>query len=74
MSVQVEDINSWYIESGIGHVISHIKDPGAYSACGSLFWGVWGGDLTKDTPKRICAKCRKKLKSATLASKERKEE
>lgn len=60
--MNIKDVPMWIVSGGIGHAVSKGLDP-SYTACRSLIFG--GGEQT-EMPKRICQKCRKRIKDATL--------
>ena len=64
--MDIKDIPMWIVSGGIGHAVQQGLDP-SYTACGSVIFG--GGEQT-EMPKRICKKCRKRIKDATLTKKD----
>jgi hypothetical protein len=60
--VKIEDVPRWVIMRGIGHAVRQMNGWGAHTACDHLIYGK----LQAHTPKRICRKCRKRLKEARL--------
>lgn len=69
MSVTIDQVPCWIIVNGISHAVSHTQDPGTYTGCGLLFWGVYPPRSKSKRKKhngRICAKCRKAIERATF--------
>jgi hypothetical protein len=62
----VDQVPLWAVERGIGHAVSARNGGYVMTAC-----GTWGNlnEQTAKTPKRICLKCRERLKDATLLRK-----
>ena len=61
MSVTVEQVKHWHVFAGVGHVVSARLGTGWLElACGT----VCTGDATGERPKRVCRKCRERLKDA----------
>lgn len=63
--ITIDQVPAWYIESGIGHIVMSNGGPGskgAFSAC-QTWWpsGFEQSEITSETPKRICRKCRAAL-------------
>jgi hypothetical protein len=70
--ITLDDVKKWHVESGIGHIVCQIKDPGLYTACDTLHWGTGLESCQDERPKRICKKCREALKYLIIAHKESK--
>ena len=64
MAVDIKDIKVWAVKDGISHVVAEQMSAGTFTACNSLMWGDW---RRKTRTKRVCAKCRERLKDATPA-------
>lgn len=65
VSITIEQVPCWIMVKGLGHVVMFVRDPGTYTACGSLLWGYEppkSSAAKKRVPKRICGKCREALK------------
>ena len=69
MAITIKQVPRWMVHGGYGHAVAKICDPGIYTACGTLWWGCGDSDTQTTAPKRICRKCRKRLKDATLIPK-----
>lgn len=63
MAVELKDIRVWAVKDGVSHVVAEQTSAGTLTACNSLLWGDW---RRKTRTKRICQKCRDRLKEATL--------
>jgi hypothetical protein len=63
MSVTVEQVPVWLILDGIGHAVQGTNCGWFQTGCGTL---TPGGTEQKEVPKRICRRCRERLKEATL--------
>jgi hypothetical protein len=61
--VTIADIKVWAIDKGISHIVAAQVPLGTFTACGTVFAGDW---RRKRRTKRICEKCRERLKDATL--------
>jgi hypothetical protein len=63
MPVSIEQVPMWGILDGIGHAIQRSEHGWSMSAC-----NCWSPSfhIQKERPKRICSKCRKRLREATL--------
>jgi hypothetical protein len=62
MAVELKDIKVWAIDKGISHIVAAQVPLGTFTACGTVFAGDW---RRKRRTKRICEKCRERLKDAT---------
>lgn len=63
--ITVEQVPCWITDKGVGHVVMFVRDPGTYTACGTLMWGCYppkSKATKKRVPKRICGKCRAAIK------------
>lgn len=70
--VTVEQVPVWLLSRGIAHVVASTRAKGKYpqntmTLCRS--W-IWGGELSRKKPKRVCSKCRAALATANLAGRE----
>lgn len=65
MAVEVRDVKSWIVNSGISHAVVETDGWTCFTACNALIWG----QPQKERSRRICVACRKRLKSATLPPK-----
>ena len=62
--VKIEDVPRWAMDwHGIGHAVACEQAPYVYTACQS--WANFS-PLATGIPKRICRKCRERLKVAFL--------
>ena len=59
--IDIKDVPAWTTSSGIGHIVMKGISP-SFTACGSL---IWGGEIEKEVPKKICKKCRAMLDKIT---------
>ena len=69
MSINIEDVPKWHIDGGISHAVVSVRDPGAYTACETLHWGVFQDSLHDHHNNRICRKCRAALASDQCSKK-----
>jgi len=61
--VRIEDVRFWTVFGGIGHVVGQSDGRGALlTLCGSMMLN----SVSVDRPKRICRKCRARLKDPKL--------
>lgn len=61
--VRIEDVRFWTVFGGIGHVVEQSDGKGTlWTLCGSMMLN----SLSPDRPKRICRKCRARLKDPKL--------
>lgn len=58
----VEDVELWYIERGIGHVIDWAGNGMTHTLCDVL---VMGANQNKKRPSRVCRTCRERIAKAT---------
>jgi hypothetical protein len=65
--ITIDQVPLWAVACGLGHAVESRNDGYTVTACG--IWGNLRGH-TKRKPKRICAKCRERLKDATLCHSE----
>lgn len=63
MPVDIKDIKVWAVSRGISHIVAEQVAAGTFTACGTLFVGDW---RRKRRTKRVCERCRERLKEATL--------
>lgn len=63
--VYVEEVPYWKVLRGIGHAVTSLEGDWLFVACGSMISGNMA-NLTKETPRRICRKCRAALTDMTL--------
>lgn len=61
--VEIKDVPLWLTSAGIGHVVVSIRSGWTSTLCDTMV--SFPGD-EKEIPKRICRKCREKLKKATF--------
>ena len=57
MTVAIEDVPMWVVMNGIGHVVASGSCP-CFTICSHM---MYAGEQTA-RPKRICKKCRARLK------------
>ena len=62
MAVDIKDVKVWAVNKGVSHVVAEQTGAGTYTACQTLMWGDW---RRKTRTRRICARCRERLKEAT---------
>jgi len=61
MTVAIEEVPMWIIWHGIGHVVGRgVSTDAWYTICGHMMCAP----MQSEIPKRICKKCRAKLKEA----------
>lgn len=62
---KLNEVKRWVIACGIGHVVSSCGGKGLFTLCSHWYLGRWDyRELPTEIPKRICRKCRQKLKTA----------
>ncbi len=62
---ELKDVKRWFVDSGIGHIVSSCGSNGLYTLCPRWYLGQWDAkELHTEQPARICRKCRKNLKKA----------
>ena len=59
MAITLDEIRSWAVSRGIGHINMESDGLFTYTACRS--WGTFA--LTTNRPSRICKKCRAALRN-----------
>jgi hypothetical protein len=70
--VSIDQVQRWYvIYSNIGHAVAGCGNGMVHTACGTLSFDNTDSTQT-DRPKRICRKCRERLKVAELLQPENK--
>lgn len=63
MSVAIEQVKHWLKLCGVGHAVAEVRSGWSYTACNKMI----SGDPTGTTPpRRICKRCRERLKVAEL--------
>ncbi len=63
--IAIEDVPMWTVDHrNIGHIVMMRKHGWIFTACDSA--GLSFGDPTQERPKRICRRCRAKLKTLSL--------
>ena len=62
--VTIDDVPLWIVSAGISHAVAERQCGTCYTACGSLIWG----DAQQERTKRVCRRCRERLKQATLVA------
>ena len=62
MSVAVDQVNHWLVINGISHVVGAMSLGYSFTICDIMI----SGDPDKDRTKRICKRCREKLKQCEL--------
>jgi hypothetical protein len=65
--VKIEDVKYWLTLSGIGHVVFGTKNGWTVLGCCITLGQIAEDECETEIPKRICKKCREKLKTATKA-------
>ena len=66
MGITIDQVPCWIIVGGKSHIVMEARDPGTYTACGTLFWGHYPEPSARKKRKhngRICAKCRAALEN-----------
>ncbi len=63
MPVDIKDIKVWAVDKGISHIVAAQVSLGTQTACNTIYAGDW---RRKTRTRRVCEKCRERLKEATL--------
>lgn len=60
MAVLIDDVKVWITYAGISHAVASRSGHVCITACSSMIWG----DPQPTRAKRVCRKCRERLKKA----------
>jgi hypothetical protein len=61
--ITIAQVKQWFIQNGIGHIVTSTNGGWTSTACGDLNFG--GGTCTDILPKKICKSCRASMDKLT---------